>query len=396
MPIPDIKLREIGFQPIQFQPIQYKATPNDYNLLQKSLAQVEQRRNTAVEKKSALDIALGKLESELHKDEETANRFAAYKQDIENKINAAVDLGDFGNAIRQATSLAGEVAKDPQWIGRVQSNEAYENWKNELKQRIGRGISQDTYDYAIKHKANQYYYKDSYDADGNIIMGETFKPGQIIYDDINFAQLVKLAADYYVTDKLSSTTGGNTELRRQDGTSTSRGGRSGSAIEEKTEKDILDVVKDFMATNTDIQNQVAQRYNVDKTKYLKLKQEYDSLPEGDERTIIGQRMKLLEQTMFENGNMIDLDRYIAKNVYNTDLAKAQAFLHKTTESIGNNSDDYYVRGVGGGRLKDDIASLGGSQEHNVRTANVEEKQDVDTNRGEAQSYITSLGHLLTE
>ena len=162
--IPTMSLKTVQFNPTVFTPSQYEYKAADMSILERSLAQRETRMKEAAQGKSAVDKALGELELKLNPAE--AKWFEGYKQDIRNQIQSSIDSGDYGAAVRDATTLAGSVIQDPRILGRIRSQEAYDTELKTQQARRDKGeIGQNTYDWWVGN--NRYSYTDNTDANGD-------------------------------------------------------------------------------------------------------------------------------------------------------------------------------------------------------------------------------------
>ena len=78
--LPTMSLKALQFNPVAFTPFQYEYKPTDFSVLERSLAQREQRMNEAAEAKGAIDVALAETELKLHENDK--EWFRNYKENI--------------------------------------------------------------------------------------------------------------------------------------------------------------------------------------------------------------------------------------------------------------------------------------------------------------------------
>ena len=153
-----ISLKTIQFNPYTFTPVGYNAQSPDLSILERSLANREKRMTDAYSQQAARNIQLGEIETKLNPAE--SQWINDYKKDINQQIQNSIDLGDFGNAIRTATSLAGKVANDSAILSRIDANQKYQDWRNNIQQRVDKGeISQDAAKWAIA--TNPYQFEET-------------------------------------------------------------------------------------------------------------------------------------------------------------------------------------------------------------------------------------------
>lgn len=308
--IPEISLKTQQFNPIGFTPIGYSVQTPDLNILERSLAQREARKEKAAQQRTTLDVALGDIESKLNPAE--AEWFTNYKNNINQQIQNSVDIGDFGNAIRTATTLAGETAKDSAILSRISANQKYQDWLNKIQQRVDKGeISQDTAKWAIA--TNPYQFNETKDIFGNVIGGKLQDQRQV-YNTINWGDVAAKAAAFNRPDVTSSDRrGGDTQpalysseeakLSKLSGTlgSSSNSWVRGYQKEEVTAEELLDTIGNMLGM-PDLKNQAIQDYDVSKWNYQQ------QLNDGTLSDI--DRRNLIEQGLIENGSPISLAKYL--------------------------------------------------------------------------------------
>lgn len=180
----------------------------------------------ALQQRSAIDVALSKVELD-----ESENEWKAdYIKNIKQQIDDAATYGNYSNALDTATILAGESISNPALLGRKKANELHKKAIELADAKADSGkISRDT---AKAYKiANKYYYKDAYDDDGNVILGDDWKENRSLVDEVDLnTELVKLAQMVMPQQASVKSSTGNA-----DGTSSS----SGSSYERKTWEEML-------------------------------------------------------------------------------------------------------------------------------------------------------------
>ena len=120
-----------GFNPTVFEGSSIDFKPRDFGVLERGLANLEARMNTASEKQAGVDAALADVESKLNPAER--EWFSSYKKDIKDQIQGEIDAGNFGSAIRKANKLAGQVANDSRILGRIEANAKYQQALKEVQ-----------------------------------------------------------------------------------------------------------------------------------------------------------------------------------------------------------------------------------------------------------------------
>ena len=345
--IPTLSLKTVQFNPTVFTPTQYDYKAADMGILERSLAQRETRMKEAAQGKSAVDKALGELELKLNPTE--AKWFEGYKQDIRNQIQSSIDSGDYGAAVRDATTLAGSVMQDPRILGRIRSQEAYDTeLKTQQARRNNGEISQNTYDWWVAN--NKYSYTDNTDANGNYIEGSPWKAESTPVKDINWAEQAANAFKLITPKKNTSSKGGGSNITNADGTGKGSKWSSSSGIEQITVEDILGNIEELLSSTPDGYRQAEQDYNVKMFDYKRLEQQWKNAvasgsPDADK---LEAQLKKRKQLMYSNGAPIGYKEYYARMVINNHYADTLAYKWATSGKENFSSKDNYAPGSGGG------------------------------------------------
>ena len=344
--IPTLSLKTVQFQPTVFTPSQYEYQAADMSILERSLAQRETRMKEAAQGKSAVDKALGELELKLNPAE--AKWFEGYKQDIRNQIQSSIDSGDYGAAVRDATTLAGSVIQDPRILGRIRSQEAYQKELQTQQARRDRGeISQNTYDWWANK--NKYSYTDNTDASGNYIEGSPWKAESTPVKDINWAEQAATAFKLITPKKGSSTKGGGHSTTNADGTGDGNKWSRSSSTEKITVEDILGNIDELLSATPDGYRQAEQAFDVATFDLKRLQEKYNSLADDDpNKDVIGEQLDARKKLMYKNGSPITYKEYYARMITDNHYAGTLAYKWTTSGNESFSSKDNYAPGSGGG------------------------------------------------
>lgn len=347
--MPDISkmsLKTPQFNPVGFTPSQYEYQTADMGFLERSLAQKEARMKEAAQNASAIDRALGEIETKLNPSE--AKWFEGYKNNIRNQIQSSIDSGDYGAAVRDATRLAGTVVQDPRILGRIRSQESYEKELQTQQARRDRGeISQNTYDWWANK--NKYSYTDNTDASGNYIEGSPWKAESTPVKDINWAEQAATAFKLITPKKGSSTRGGGHSTTNADGTGDGNKWSRSNSTEEITVEDILGNIDELLSAIPDGYRQAEQAYDVARFDLKRLQDQYNSLADDDpNKAVIGQQLDARKKLMYKNGVPISYKEYYARMVTDNKYAHTLAYKWTTSGNENFNSNDYQGAGSGAG------------------------------------------------
>lgn len=344
--IPTLSLKTVQFQPTVFTPSQYEYQAADMSILERSLAQRETRMKEAAQGKSAIDRTLGELELRLNPAE--AEWFAGYKNEIRNQIQSSIDAGDYGAAVRDATTLAGSVIQDPRILGRIRSQEAYDTELKTQQARRDRGeISQNTYDWWVAN--NKYSYIDNTDANGNFVEGSPWQAATRPVKDINWAEQAATAFKLITPKKNTSSKGGGSSTTNADGTGKGSKWSNSSGIEQITVEDILGNIDELLSATPDGYRQAEQAYNVAVYDFNRLEAQYNNLEDGNpEKEALGQQLEARRKLMYKNGSPINYKEYYARMITDNRYAGTLAYRWTTSGKENFSSKDLQPAGSGGG------------------------------------------------
>lgn len=342
--IPTLSLKTVQFAPTVFTPSQYEYQAADMGILERSLAQREARMKEAAQNKSAIDRTLGELELKLNPAE--AEWFEGYKQDIRNQIQSSIDSGDYGAAVRNATTLAGSVIQDPRILGRIRSQESYtEELKTQQARRDRGEISQNTYDWWVAN--NKYSYTDNQDGNGNYVEASPWQAATRPVKDINWAEQAATAFKLITPKKNTSNKGGGSNTINVDGTGNGSKWSNSSGIEQITVEDILGNIDELLSSTPDGYRQAEQAYNVAVYDFNRLETQYNSLSDGDpEKEALGQQIEARKKLMYKNGSPINYKEYYARMITDNHYAGTLAYRWTTSSKDNFTSNDYHIPGSG--------------------------------------------------
>lgn len=180
------RLRDITYEIPQsnmgiYNPIEYKPQAPDISLLVNRMDKIDAERKEAIEKQTALNVALSQVELDESEDEWKQN----YINDLNRQIDYSIDNGDYNSAINTGIRLAGKAAVDPALTGRERYNKQRTEWLDTLeKRRLSGDIDDDTYNRALA--INTYNYQDIRDNNGNIVAGSKWTPEFNPVSDVSF------------------------------------------------------------------------------------------------------------------------------------------------------------------------------------------------------------------
>lgn len=327
----NINTEAAGFNPAAFEGSMFTPQFANNALLAQSLSQLEGRMEKAADKQSGVDVALAKIEDQLHNDEETKAWFNDYKTNIQNQIQEQISVGNFGRAIKVATRLGAQAAQDSQILGRIKANADYQKEMDRLQARVDKHeISQETYEWFT----NKYHYKyeELKDGDNNIVGGKLVEPEERPVNTIHWAEIAKMAFDLKSPEKYSKSVleaiGALTKDEEGNTVNNKKQEKSSKQYQRVLQKYILDNYDKLIETLPDGLRQVTQQWDVDNFQLDKLEDELKDLRANDPNNPrIGDLIFEIDKRkslLFTNGNK-DLKSYYAKNVLQNSFAKSLAY-----------------------------------------------------------------------
>lgn len=284
-----------GIAPATFSGYVYNPTTEfkhqDYDLLSRTIEAREARIDKANERKNAIDEALGKLEAQLHNDEETRTWFQDYKNSIQQEIADEINAGNYRSAIRLATDKASEMILNPEVQGRIKTNQQYQQIREE--QRKLAGNNQELFNYWLAK--NPYKHTNIIDAEGNIISSEDYIPNFTLVGEANLTGLAE-AAFKVITPEIKQFISDDklTETNRK-------------YVLEQTIKDNL---ASILASSNITEEQIQQKWAYDKYLY---EQDTEKLKE------INAQLAKADAELFTNPDVISTEDYLKLKAEKTNL-----------------------------------------------------------------------------
>lgn len=308
-------LTTAGFSPTVVTPLEFQPVEANIGILADSLAKQEARQREAMEQQTAIDATLAKVEAALHNDPATQAWFNDYKNNIKQEINNYSQVGDYAGAINSAIRLAGKVAGDSAVIGRLRANEEYQQKVDEVHKRaIAKDISRDTERWWLAN--NQYDYKDTYDANGNVIGGTSYSTLDVPVHDIEIDDFTKKAFDLITPHQTNVWTVG------EDGTG------HHETSQWVTRQQIIDNLNEILDMTPDARAAMYQRYQVELNNYNELLNDVNSDP-----TRVKQQRNLLQK----NGSNVSFEEFCVRMIEQSAISQNLAYF------VGTSKDDNKIR-----------------------------------------------------
>lgn len=350
--IPTMTLKQATLPQNSFVPQVYTPQTADVSLLANSLAQREARMEKASAQEAAFNETASKLETLVNPNE---------KQWVYNYLNKqsegfknALDAGDYGAAVRQATIAGSNLLKNPEAMGRIQAQEQFKKEQDRQQARVTSGdIKQSTYEWWLKN--NPYKYEDVKDTNGNIIGGTQYISETVPVKDIDFAAQAYAAfklINPYKNTKITGFDNAGQDYNDTENTSWSRSSKTSNSRERITKEQILAVMDQLVKSNPDGYRAVEQAFNVAQYDLQKLQDKYEKAydldPNSDDVKNLKEQLDERKQLMFNNGSPISYKEYYARMVTNELYAQNLAYDWKTTEHITGKSNGKSARTSGSG------------------------------------------------
>lgn len=334
--LPEMSLVQPKFEVSPFEAAIFKPEQEDLSLLANSLSKMEERKRNASEKIGAMDATFAKLAPTINNDAKTLQWFEGYKDKYKRELEAYARLGDYSQAINQGAILAGEALKDQELIGRQRYKQEYDDVLQKVNSR------QDIKDVTKEWwKANHpYNYRDITDDNGNIIGGNKFDPADLPVKDVDWAEVTELAVKLINPDRTSSSTA-SSNYRDSTGSSSERS----HSFEQITVDQIRQNMRDLYHSNSNMQKEIEQAYQVNVWQLRQLEAQLKSDPENKD---IQFQIKQLKDILIPiSGSSPSIETYYA-NMINSNLSKNAAYKRTANESRNDNRVTTHAAGGGGG------------------------------------------------
>ena len=296
-----------GIAPATFSGYVYNPTiefkHQDYDLLSRTVEAREARIDKANERKNAIDEALGKLEAQLHNDEETRTWFQNYKNSIQQEIANEINAGNYRSAIRLATDKASETILNPEVQGRIKTNQQYQQIREE--QRKLAGNNQKLFEYWIN--SNPYRHENVIDDTGKVISHKDYTPNFTLLGEPNLTGLASAAFKIITPEKIASST-------TKDYTANSY------SRERITEQQIKDNLGAILIDSGTSLAQIEQKYdyetyllNKDKQRVEEIDAQLTLLANSSNRIDVNQINDLEEEKALLSQNIKNRERTLTRN-----------------------------------------------------------------------------------
>lgn len=185
---PRMSLQTVAFNPTPFQAVTFTPQAADVSILQRSLAQQEEREQKATQALADANKVFATMRSQLHQDKRTMDRFTEWQNDKLDRLYQLRNL-DPGRAYNESTLLATEVTNDAEMQGRIRNNTEFAEWEKNLKDN--KNINQVTKDRLLEQENKRFDSILEYDDFGNVT---GTKKWQALEEPVNTVSRLDLAA----------------------------------------------------------------------------------------------------------------------------------------------------------------------------------------------------------
>lgn len=348
-----LSLNTVDFQPTVFTPIEFKPVEQDYSILERAMAKQEERKEKAVTQQSLVKQALGKAREQLHQDDETLGWFDAKARKIEDDIKIASEVGDYATALQTGIEAAGDVANDTELNARIRTNAQYNEEYNKQRDRIGKGISQATFDWWVK--TNPYTHTNIYDKEERVIGAQDWKAENTPVDDLNASQLAFTAFKLLSPEKSNSSGSSNVKPGTEQEYNELTSGYTNNYEKVSVDR-IYTNINEIMGSDPNNWRAARQGFQVALNELDKLKQERDKFEVGSEEYNLRNQQYEDQLSYFRGENNQDLANneegwklYTARIITDNMFAKGLAYNWKTVSSIKNVDNPKTGNGAGLGQ-----------------------------------------------
>lgn len=355
--IPMISLKTATPQAAVFTP-QATFTPQvaDMGILREGFREQAENLQKGVQQQSLIKQAFGEIKTKLHQDEETAQFIDNMERDVENKLNAARDSGDFYGYLNLATSLAGDVASNAEIKARIKHNQQYEeNLKLNKARLANHQVTQNDFDFWVAN--NPCQFKPIKDSEGRVIGGEDWNEQVPLYDSINWDEEAKLASDMTKPESYTYSGGEDKDGKRI---------TEGSSYVRVKRENLNETMSNLAYRNNDMQARIRQaflstKYKVERDEKeaaeISLKLQDPTLSDeeisrlNDQYESLELQINNTKKLFTHNGSPVsDANAFYINKVLENPLMQGLSYNHKTYTHTETNLK------LTGNTLADDIAN----------------------------------------
>lgn len=348
-----LSLNTVDFQPTVFTPIEFRPVEQDYSILERAMAKQEERKEKAITQQSLVKQALGKAREQLHQDDETLAWFDAKARKIEDDIKTASEVGDYATALQTGIEAAGNVANDTELNARIRTNAQYNEEYDKQRDRIGKGISQATFDWWVD--TNPYTHTNIYDKEGRVTGAQDWKAENTPVDDLNASQLAFTAFKLLSPEKSNSSGSSNVKPGTEQEYNELTSGYTNNYEKISVDR-IYTNINEIMGSDPNNWRAARQGFQVALNELDKLKQERDKYEVGSEEYNLRNQQYEDQLSYFRGENNQDLANneegwklYTARIITDNMFAKGLAYNWKTVSSIKNVDNPKTGNGAGLGQ-----------------------------------------------
>lgn len=313
--IPQMSLKVAPMQFATFTPTSYIPQVADATLLSKSLLMQEARQKESAQALDTIDTALSGIRANLNVAEH--DWLDSKANEIRNKIDRQIELGNYQSAIRIAQESARDLKRDTELQNKLTVNQLYNQERARIQSSGIDSLTQRYWDYR-----NQYSYNGTAD----------WKPTWTPVKDVSLANLQGLAVQLTAEDAKTNNrswknrnetlidSDGNvtTDLTQAVGVreTTSNSGSRNNTTHRKSKEDIEKTFRDLLA-DSNVSTALGQKFDVSYWAYTDaVKRSEDmSLSEQDRAYAAEEANRLKSELVDENGIVItDYNTWINKKV----------------------------------------------------------------------------------
>lgn len=156
-----------------------------------ALNKIDQRDLQARQMVAEMNAGLANIKANLN--EADYGWFDDFTNNINNQIKQEASFGNYANALNKATELGSTYGQDSELLARIQSNQDYKKFVNEVEQKAAKGEISPLRKQRLLAE-NPYKFNGIYDDNGNYVSRE-MNTTPVILEDIDLSAVAKEAAN---------------------------------------------------------------------------------------------------------------------------------------------------------------------------------------------------------
>lgn len=280
-----------------FKALEFTPTVADANILQRSLAQQEEREQNATKSLAEANKVFATMRSQLHQDKGTMDRFDEWQRNKMDRLYQLRNL-DPDRAFKEATLLGTEVVNDAEMQGRIRNNADFTEWEKKVKDNSN--IRQVTKDRLLEQENDRFTSELEFDDFGNVTGTKKWKALEEPVNTVSRLDLAAFTAKIVAPEE--STTGheSKTGHTNEDSSGFVRGSSSQTTRKVLSKERLHEVFDKVFPEFPGARESLMQDYKDDIWRLGKIDQELQTANESDAIRLNDEK-RMIRERLYKDG-----------------------------------------------------------------------------------------------